>query len=414
MPSKRTDLKIINNTTLNITRIWINEIDNYDWDGSSRPDHNFHNVSIAAQESRSQREEINSHARSSWYRMHIEFENGDKITFRNDQQDALHKHHRDYSFQAEGHLKTAYEIFQSSGSGWNTMTISYKIPVKNWMSKLSDDLSLKDICIPGTHESCSHYGGDMVKCQDMDLKKQLESGVRFIDIRCRPVENLFTIHHGVVYQHMNFDDVCRICNNFLHENPSDTIIMSIKREHTTQDCTIEFDEIFLNYVKKYSSKDRWYLSTTPDIPNTEIRSIPQLKDVRGKIVLFRRSSNADWKYGIRAFGWKDNETFEINKYGIPMKIQDKYKVPTIFDRDDKWKKVKSLIQEANNNKDNWYFNFSSGVSSGAYPNAVANFVNDKLHHHLEDEAPKRTGVLIMDFPGSHLVKCVIDLNFSQK
>ena len=77
----------------------------------------------------------------------------------------------------------------------------------DWMSRLDSNLTLSRISMPGTHDTMSHYGGDIVQTQSLRLSAQLSSGIRALDIRCRHFNNKFPIHHGSVYQHANFNDV---------------------------------------------------------------------------------------------------------------------------------------------------------------------------------------------------------------
>jgi len=79
----------------------------------------------------------------------------------------------------------------------------------NWMSSLNGSLSLSQFSIPGTHDSMALYEpvSGTAKCQNLSLGDQLNAGVRFIDIRCRHINNAFAIHHGSIYENANFDDV---------------------------------------------------------------------------------------------------------------------------------------------------------------------------------------------------------------
>lgn len=52
----------LQNKTASTILLQVRDVDNYDWDGSSRPDHNFHNVSLAPDQMKCQRLEINCRA----------------------------------------------------------------------------------------------------------------------------------------------------------------------------------------------------------------------------------------------------------------------------------------------------------------------------------------------------------------
>lgn len=121
---------------------------------------------------------------------------------------------------------------------------------KNWMSQISEGRKLSELNIPGTHESCARYGGSLAVCQTMSLQEQLEAGIRFIDIRCRHIGDGFAIHHGPFYQNLTFGkDLHDVCINFLKNNPSECIVMSIKKEYTDEHNSREFDDTLKQYIK---------------------------------------------------------------------------------------------------------------------------------------------------------------------
>ena len=55
----------------------------------------------------------------------------------------------------------------------------------NWMSRVSDDVKIKDLSIPGTHDSGAlHSIADVSgKCQDISIASQLKLGVRLLDLK---------------------------------------------------------------------------------------------------------------------------------------------------------------------------------------------------------------------------------------
>jgi hypothetical protein len=111
---------------------------------------------------------------------------------------------------------------------------------RNWMAGLSDRKRFYDILIPGSHDAGT-FGFDQrdqrstfVKTQGHDFDEQLNSGIRFLDIRVRKVsENLgdnLAVFHGGVYVHQNLDDALTSARSFLQQNPSETLFISLRRE----------------------------------------------------------------------------------------------------------------------------------------------------------------------------------------
>ena len=149
----------------------------------------------------------------------------------------------------------------------------------DWMSSLNSDLFLSQFSIPGSHNSMALFEpfSRTAKTQNLSLSDQLKAGVRFVDIRCRHLDNGFVIHHGSVYQRTNFDDVLNAVTSFLNANPSESIMMSVKEEHTPSGNTRSFAQTFDSYVAKNPSK--WHLGSaipTASLPHKKTR--PSLRE----------------------------------------------------------------------------------------------------------------------------------------
>jgi 1-phosphatidylinositol phosphodiesterase len=273
----------------------------------------------------------------------------------------------------------------------------------NWMGGLPDSKKLSGISVPGTHNSGARHEtfSGTAKCQNLTIENQLNIGVRFLDVRCRHYQNAFTIHHGSVYQNMNFDAVLNACWDFLDNNPTECIIMSIKEEHNPANNNRTFEQTFDAYVQK--KPNGWYLSNT----------IPDLGNVRGKIVLVRRFGASSQPKGIDATNWQDNTTFSIITPSAGIKVQDMYKVPV---NGTKWNKVLSLLEEAKNGShDMFYINFSSGYKPGWFgiPNIprVSNYINPKLVDYLNTNRSGRYGSIMMDFVDADKSSLIYSTNF---
>lgn len=272
----------------------------------------------------------------------------------------------------------------------------------NWMGALSGSLSLTQITIPGTHDSGARYEpwpGTAI-CQDLSVAEQLDAGTRFLDIRCRHIDDAFAIHHGSIYQNLNFDDVLNACTSFLNVNPSECIIMSVKEEYDPANNTRTFEATFDSYVEK--DHDVWYLDA----------SIPALSSVRGKIVLLRRFSASSTPKGLYASPWYDNTTFEVNSTAN-MKIQDIYQVSSTSS---KWSAITSLFSDAvSGSSDRLYINFTSGYKSGIFGipdiNAVSNTINPQLTSYFTINTFGRYGIIPMDFAEGDRNELIISTNF---
>jgi 1-phosphatidylinositol phosphodiesterase len=164
--------------------------------------------------------------------------------------------------------------------------------LSNWMSLVSDTKLLSELTIPGTHDSGARYidptvyktrNSPRLTTQTAGIREQLDSGIRFLDIRVGYTNGRFLLYHENAFENLGFADVRNICSEFLTAHPRETIILSLKKEddapsgNNVKDVT--FEDRFNEFVRT-SRKDLWYLAN----------AIPTLKDVRGKIVLYRRFS----------------------------------------------------------------------------------------------------------------------------
>ncbi|RAJ81900.1 1-phosphatidylinositol phosphodiesterase [Chitinophaga dinghuensis] len=277
------------------------------------------------------------------------------------------------------------------------------VSLTGWMTQLSDNLSVSAISIPGTHDSGARFEpiGGTAKCQNLTIAEQLNAGVRFLDIRCRHIDNAFAIHHGSIYQNMNFDDVLNAVISFLNSNPGETVIMSVKEEYDASNTSRSFEATFDTYVQKNPSK--WYLDAT----------IPTLGQVRGKIVLLRRFGAAATPKGIAATNWADNTTFSISNPGANLRVQDQYQVP---DNNVKWTNLNNLFTEAKNGDQSvLYVNFASGYKPLIFGipsiTSVSDNINPKLDTYFGTSSHARYGVIPMDFVTADRATKILNTNF---
>ncbi|KAI9808546.1 MAG: hypothetical protein M1825_003695 [Sarcosagium campestre] len=156
-----------------------------------------------------------------------------------------------------------------------------------WMKNLRDETPLPALSIPGTHNSPTcHRALPSVRCQAVGVREQLENGVRFLDIRVQPESPEDASKDGLVLVHgvfpisltgsKYFRDLVNEVHAFLDRNPSETVIMSVKREgpgtHTDAQLSRKLRDHYAGDVH------RWF--TAP--------RIPKLGEARRKIVLLRR------------------------------------------------------------------------------------------------------------------------------
>ncbi len=288
--------------------------------------------------------------------------------------------------------------FNNLNGGYNG-----SIESQEWMKNLADTADLREISIPGSHDSGALYSiADVAgKCQDISIANQLNVGVRFLDIRLKATNNGFNVIHGIVDERATFNNVLNDCKNFLSAHPSETILMSVKEEEST---SINFAEKFEDTIK---NDNIWITSTN---------TLPKLGDARGKIILLSRYKNStlglnlydDWKDGGSS---SSHNTFEINLSGDTIfHIQDHY---TLADNEDKWVEVVENLEFANNNNDRYIINFLSAYLEKGFPPSysvpVAKYINPKFLN--ETSSYTKVGTILFDFVSQDLAKSVYERNF---
>lgn len=313
-------------------------------------------------------------------------------------------------------------------------TIDYEST--NWMSDISDDTRLNQLSIPGTHDSMAYQTeapapDDIVHTQSMSLETQLNSGIRYLDIRCRYIDGVFAMHHGPYYLNAMFGDVLTTVTEFLDDNPSETVLIRIKQEYSEESNEI-FNETLRNYMELFHGYF-W------DSQNGRITN-PTLGEMRGKIVILRNVGGSN--IGI--------------DYAHQFNIQDNYHLDTNWDLYDKWISVKNQLEESNQSNQSGYqrkfINYLSG-SGGSFPYFVASGhsssatdaprlstglidppasntypdfprttcalgictisfegTNILTTDYIEDQDIKYTGIIAADFPGKGLIENIINCN----
>jgi len=319
-----------------------------------------------------------------------------------------------------------------------------------WMAELPSPVPLSALSIPGTHNSPTYYLAlPSVRCQAVSVRTQLDNGVRFLDIRVScPDEALNDDDLALVHSAFPislsgskwFHDLLAEVYAYLDANPSEALLMSIKREGTGKGT----DQLLSKYLaRRYFAGDaarRWY---------TEPR-IPSLGEVRGRIVLVRRfnlddslrSEHGGHGLGIDGSVWPDNCADGTCGSG-QIRIQDFYEVGQTEEIDKKIElaragleraaqqaSVKSEGATAQSGPPSFFINFlsaSSFFNSSCWPDRIAAKINPSVIEYLctGHGAPAKgpgqltvgdagTGIVVIDWVGNNgdwdIVRCIIGWN----
>ncbi|KAG0150824.1 hypothetical protein CROQUDRAFT_130523 [Cronartium quercuum f. sp. fusiforme G11] len=209
-----------------------------------------------------------------------------------------------------------FQVFQTiAEDGSVTFMVITTRDMSNWMSELPDGLPVSSLTLPGSHNSCALYGWPIGTCHTRPLTRQLEDGIRFIDLRLAQPKggrSGLVVYHGIQTQHITFRRVLCILATFLKEHPLETVVVSIKQE----DFTPGFAEAVNREIQ--DGEPTWWLET--ELP-------PTLSQARGKLVLFSRF-NCHKTGGVRLPIWPNNspEIWESDLPGAHVAVQDWYNI----------------------------------------------------------------------------------------
>lgn len=299
---------------------------------------------------------------------------------------------------------------------------------KNWMGSIGDEVRISDLSIPGTHDTMAYAGGliikDIVRTQTMTLEQQLNSGIRFVDIRVAYKNTRFELYHGSISLGFRLETVLDTMAAFLKANPTETILMRFKQENTSA-SDAHMKALFDKYYEKYADLFFDYKG-----------GIPTLGEVRGKVLILSDVLSITQGINYRT-----------------LVTQDDYNLTTNWDLYSKWEKVRGHLNSASRGGGAIYLNYLSG-SGGSFPYFVASgksssgtnagqlatglvvnrsstkypdFPRQKLlgslyainfegtnkltMNYISDNSLKHVGIIAADFPGEGLIRAVINANY---
>lgn len=318
-----------------------------------------------------------------------------------------------------------------------------------WMKQLNNDWPLTMLSIPGTHNSPTcHKALPSVRCQAVSIKEQLQNGVRFLDVRvsCDPDSDKLALVHSAFPISLTgtkyFGDMLNVLYGFLEENPSETILLSVKREGTGSGTDAQLGK-YLKYSYVDKNRDRWW--TEP--------KIPLLGGARGRIVIIRRFALGDemhkacWDgrgWGLDASRWPDN-CEDGHCCDEHIRVQDFYEITESQNIQKKIDFSRGALERAssqvfalpgtpNHTADNkippFFVNFLSAsnfFNAGCWPERIAAKVNPSIVEYLciahgeEGKGPKKlkvgssgTGIVVTDWVGANddwdLIRCIVGMN----
>jgi hypothetical protein len=159
--------------------------------------------------------------------------------------------------------------------------------MSDWMGALPDNLTLKEITMPGSHdagvykEATTKVGifrvpKSWTSCQDRSVLEQCEAGSRFFDIRLKASSTSIRAHHTTKGQGAigeSWDSTLESVASFLDSHPSEIVILRL-----TKPAGSAKDEIVEKLVQS-SLRDKLYKSANfTNFANATLQSL------RGKAI----------------------------------------------------------------------------------------------------------------------------------
>ncbi len=285
-----------------------------------------------------------------------------------------------------------------------------------WMKNIEDGRKINGFNIVGTHDSAAVRSsfGAFTNCQHLDIKAQLNIGVRFLDIRLQYDSdgNFHAVHakadcYDRKFKKITFKDILSDCYEFLENHPTETILMLIKEDDGNAGKEL-YRSIFETQI--IPNKSRWFLENR----------IPALGEVRGKIVLLSRldidfERFDDSNSGLNLSVWPDQGsgtntdflTFKIeradNSSCLKAAVQDRYGLKSEQKYDIAYKKLYS----AEADKNAIVINYLS-TAGELIPKKAARKINRKFY--ADEFNPRCPQIVLFDFVTRELAQKVFEKN----
>lgn len=173
-------------------------------------------------------------------------------------------------------------------------------PMNDWMSSIKDEALLKNVVMPGSHDTGTYDLEYVAQTQNRDMSAQLACGTRYFDLRFDVVDGVLVMYHGmhgILYQYkVMYDDnalttISQI-KEFLEEYPSETLILDIT--HIFNEAKDLLFSTVCEYLQGFA------ISNDTSKSDLEFVESLKLKDCRGKCLIL-------WSDGEG--GWVDNNKF---------------------------------------------------------------------------------------------------------
>ena len=314
-------------------------------------------------------------------------------------------------------------------------------PATDWLDMVRDEVKVCKLSIPGTHDTMTGMGFyqpglkfvfNMTAISQLsDLEEQMNSGLRFFDIR--PVVSTDTIAkkrilrltHGISEIDVTFEETVDWLQDYLQDHPSEFFI-----------CKLQFDNGFEDQKDLYSLlSDVLHMSKYQGLFVENWRPDITVGEMRGKILWLSRYDlrllHEIYDYPIVYCDWPDEDPdikedldpaaqrscamYNMNDPAITATLykQDYYKTTTAKRMQNKQKTVIDMMhsaREATASDENiWIVNHCSAYTQVSPRGYITNAAN--LHPLVIEDLQKyegTVGIMPMDMACHDYVHCVVN------
>lgn len=217
---------------------------------------------------------------------------------------------------AQGRAVAAYDAAAAKENARND--------VANWMSYLPDDLFVAHVSIPGSHDTAtaegwasgSSLGSSQSTTQEKTIDEQLVAGIRALDFRPGLDGGILWCNHGLHKTKLKLADAFTKLKNYLDTHPKEFFVIHLFRGNVYRKGEVPTGGSLLGATDSPSSQEEYnklfnQLFNEGQFADYFIEYSPYLKvkDVRGKIIVFRRD-RIDFAHVFKAgnlSGWPGAE-----------------------------------------------------------------------------------------------------------
>ena len=306
----------------------------------------------------------------------------------------------------------------------------------NWMARIGDNVKLRDMVIPGSHDATTYGINILMKSfgmtQPLNLSEQWDRGARAFDLRVRYDRGEVRLFHNFIPCNMTLEDVAYELNRLVKNHPTEGAIVIVNGEGNDGSSSLMeliklalsahyhqsdlVDDINLLYSSSELDESLTMQYSSPILRNNlnlaEYHPDMTLGDLRGKIlIIFRSDKDKSITSASYASGWDDDNRTLARYNGAEsavLRVQDNYGQG---DNEEADTYLNNKVRDFNNlwdasekatDKPTWYVNCPSGyvwdienfipnyykVAETCYPQIIK-----KISSHMG------RGIILQDFTG---------------